>query len=178
MVLYAKHGKFHHCQRMLNLVLWSGNEQVLDVGTGRGLLMIAAAKRLSTGKAIGIDIWSAKDLSGNSPQNTLRNAELEGVSNRVAVETGDATKMSFAGGAFDYVLSNLCLHNIPSRAGRKSACQEIIRVLKPGGHAVISDFKNTGNYERWFREAGATCRRTSINLLTFPPLRIVLAEKR
>jgi predicted nicotinamide N-methyase len=42
------------------------NGQVLDVGTGRGLLLIAAAKKLSgSGRAVGIDIWKASDLSEN-----------------------------------------------------------------------------------------------------------------
>jgi arsenite methyltransferase len=37
-------------------------ENVLDVGTGQGLLMNGAAKHLTTGKSIGIDIWISKDL--------------------------------------------------------------------------------------------------------------------
>ncbi len=177
MVVYAKVWKFRHCERMMNLVSWQGNEQVLDVGTGRGLLMIAAARRLSSGRAVGVDIWSAKDLSGNSPENTLRNAELEGVRDRVEIRTESAEKMSFPDATFDVVLSNLCIHNIPSRAGRKSACQEIIRVLKPGGRALISDYINTRDYVRWFRAAGAVAKRSSFDLLTFPPLRIVEVEK-
>ena len=67
MILHAKWGKFRHRDRMLAMIPWKGDETVLDVGTGRGLLMIGAAKRLSTGQALGIDIWSAKDLSGNCP---------------------------------------------------------------------------------------------------------------
>ena len=43
------------------MIPWRGNETVLDVGTGRGLLMIGAARRLTTGISVGIDIWSAKD---------------------------------------------------------------------------------------------------------------------
>src|SRR6266700_1188047 len=50
---------------------------------------------------------------------------------------GDATAMNFANGSFDVVVSNLCLHNIPTRDGRDRACREIVRVLKPGGKAVI-----------------------------------------
>jgi len=175
MIVYAKRWKFHHRDRMMALVPWRGDEVVLDVGTGRGLLMIAAAQRLSSGRAVGIDIWSAKDLSGNAPQNTLKNAELEGVRARVEIATGDATKMGFPDASFDVVLSNLCIHNIPSRGGRKRACEEIMRVLKPGGRAVISDYIHTRAYAAWFRAAGATTQR-SISL-TFPPLFIVEVRK-
>jgi arsenite methyltransferase len=109
MIVYAKVGKFRHRDRMLKMVDWKGNETVLDVGTGRGLLMIAAAKKLESGKSVGIDIWSKKDLSGNSMDKTLRNAEIEDVRDRVDVQNGDATAMKFADGSFDVVLSNLCM---------------------------------------------------------------------
>jgi arsenite methyltransferase len=175
MIVYAKWWKFRHAERMMVLVPWRGDEKVLDVGTGRGLLLIAAARRLSTGRAVGIDIWSAKDLSGNAPQNTLRNAELEGVRERVEVQTGDATTLTFADGTFDVVLSNLCIHNIPSRAGRKNACKEVVRVLKPGGRAVISDYVHTRAYASWFRAAGAKTKRSFY--LSMPPLSVVEVQK-
>jgi ubiquinone/menaquinone biosynthesis C-methylase UbiE len=175
MIVYAKSWKFRHAQRMMALVPWRGDERVLDVGTGRGLLLIAAAKRLSAGSAVGIDIWSAKDLSGNAPQNTLRNAELEGVRARIDVQTGNATKMNFPDATFDVVLSNLCVHNIPSRAGRRSACEEIIRVLKPEGRAVISDYIHTRAYAAWFRAAGAKTKRSVY--FAFPPLFVVEVQK-
>ena len=178
MLAYAKFGKFRHRDRMLSLVDWRGDESVLDVGTGRGLLMIGAAKKLTSGRSVGIDIWSKEDLSGNSIENTLRNAELEGVRDRVKVANGDATKMDFSDNSFDVVLSNLCLHNIASREARDRACREIVRVLKPGGKAVISDFKNTAEYAKSFRDSGATARRGGMNWLdTFPPLRIVQVTK-
>lgn len=179
MIFYAKVGKFHHRDRMLAMVNWRGDERVLDVGTGRGLLMIGAAKRLTSGHSTGIDIWSKKDLSGNSRERTLRNVELEGVSGRVEVLDGDATALKFPDNSFDVILSNLCIHNIPGRTSRDQACREIVRVLKPGGRALISDFINTGAYVKAFRQAGAVADRGSLDFLfTFPWLRIVTVEKR
>jgi len=178
MIGYVKWGKFRHRDRMLSLIPWTGTEMGLDVGTGRGLLMIGAAKKLTTGKSVGIDIWSAKDLTGNCPENTLRNAELEGVAAKVDVRSEDATKMSFPDATFDVVLSNVCIHNIPSREGRATACREIVRVLKPGGIALISDFIHLGEYTAAFRQAGAKAERAGWYWLdTFPPMGILRVTK-
>jgi len=178
MVIYVKWGKFRHRDRMLSLVDWEGNEAVLDVGTGRGLLLIGAAKKLTTGRAVGIDIWSAKDLSGNRPEGTLRNAALEGVTERVEVRSEDATKMSFPDASFDVVLTNVCIHNIPSRGGRDQACREIARVLKAGGVALVSDFIHLGDYAKAFRQAGARAERAGWFWFdTFPPMGILRVTK-
>ncbi len=178
MLLYAKVGKFRHRDTMLAMHDWRGDEQVLDVGTGRGLLLIGAAKKLTYGHGIGIDIWSSKDLSGNAADNTERNIELEGVAGKLELRSEDARKMSFPDGSFDVVLSNLCLHNIPGSDGRTAACREITRVLKPGGVALISDFQKTSEYARTFRQAGLEVSRSGMFIwTTFPPLRIVKAMK-
>jgi SAM-dependent methyltransferase len=177
-ILYAKRGKFRVRDRMLGSIGWRGDECVLDVGTGRGLLMIGAAKRLTTGKAIGIDIWSARDLSDNNRSNTLRNAALEGVSEKIELRNEDAQAMSFSDSRFDVVLSNLCLHNIPTAQGREKACREIARVLKPGGIALISDFRNTGDYAAAFVRAG--CEREgseAVRIQLIPSLRLLTIRK-
>ncbi len=100
MLLYAKWGKFRHRDKMLNMLRWRGDERVLDVGTGRGLLLIGAARRLTTGTATGIDIWSTKDLSGNSLARTQTNIDVEGVQDKVDLKSDDARKLSFPGCQF------------------------------------------------------------------------------
>jgi arsenite methyltransferase len=177
MVIYAKWGKFRHRDMMLNMLRWRGDERVLDVGTGRGLLLIGAARQLATGTATGIDVWSTKDLSGNSLERTQANVDLEGVQDKVDLKSDDARTLSFPDASFDVILSNLCIHNIPEAEGRAQACREIARVLKPGGIALISDFINTGIYQTIFASCGLKVSRTPFNFLTFPWLRVVKAEK-
>jgi len=92
--------------------------------------MIGAAKHLKTGKAIGIDVWKQSDLKNNTYENTMRNATLEGVHDKVLIKNADAQQMLFPDGEFDVVLSNLCIHNISSKNGRDKACREIARVGK------------------------------------------------
>lgn len=82
-------------EKILKLIHWRGDEQVLAVGCGRGLMLIGAAQRLTRGKAIGIDLWLERDQSSNSANATLENAKLEGVSEHVSVETADIRKLPF-----------------------------------------------------------------------------------
>jgi arsenite methyltransferase len=178
MLLYSKVGKFRHRDRILANVVWTGAESVLDVGAGRGLLLIGAAKRLTTGHATGIDIWNAEDLSNNGPEGLLKNIELEGVSGKTTVRSEDARTMSFPDASFDVVLSNLCLHNIYERPGRARACREIARVLKRGGAAIISDYKHVREYADELRRSGLQVRVGAADWIrTYPPLRILMARK-
>jgi SAM-dependent methyltransferase len=178
MVLYSKSGKLRHRDRMLDKVQWTGTEAVLDVGTGRGLLLIGAAKRITSGHASGIDIWSSKDLSGNGPKALMANIELEGVGDRANALSEDARNLSTPDASFEVVLSNGCLHSIKEAAGRAKACAEIARVLKPGGVAVLSDYKLMREYEAEFKKCGLEVEMCPLDWTgTFPPLRILVARK-
>jgi arsenite methyltransferase len=179
MLRYASSGKFRHRDRMLALVPWRGDEQVLDVGTGRGLLLVGAARRLAAGgRAVGIDIWSRADLSGNAIERTVANLEHEGVAARCELKSESAQAMSFSDASFDVVLSNLCLHNIRAAADRDRACREIARVLRPGGIAIVSDFRHTRAYAAAFRAAGLAATRHGPYLRSvFPPQTVVVAHK-
>ena len=177
-LLYVKVGKFRHRDFILAQHSWRGDEQVLDVGTGRGLLLAGAAKRVPEGHATGIDIWSTVDMGGNSPDATQHNLQLEGLTARCSLVSESAAEMPFEDGSFDVVVSNLCLHNMYDRPTRLRALHEIKRVLKPGGVALISDYKLTGEYAKELTACGLEVTKKRGGLLTtFPPLTLVIARK-
>lgn len=154
MVLYSRLGKQRLRDHLLRQRRWRGDEVVLDVGAGRGLMAIAAAHRAPAGRVTAVDMWSRRDLSGNTPSALARNASIENVAERVAVVTGDARRLDAGTGTVDVVASVFCLHNITPTSERLTACREIARVLQPGGTAVIADFPTVRPYVEAFRDAG------------------------
>ncbi|BDC51243.1 type 11 methyltransferase [Bryobacterales bacterium F-183] len=147
-------GKLALRDTIINKIQWTGEEKVLDVGCGRGLLLIAAAKQLKKGRATGVDIWDPASLSANSQQNTIAMAKAEGVADRVKVETGDARNLTYGDNSFDVVLSSTTLHELPDAENRQLAIEEMVRVTKPGGQIAIFDVMHAGEYAEVLRNAG------------------------
>jgi len=117
-------------------------------------------------------------MAANSALATERNLELEGVRQLCTLVSKGAQEMPFADGSFDLVVSNLCLHNIYDRGTRRRAVEQIARVLRPGGVALISDYKLTREYARQLHELGlSVSKRRGSFLTTFPPLTVVIARK-
>jgi cyclopropane fatty-acyl-phospholipid synthase-like methyltransferase len=154
--LYATlRGKFRAWQKLLDQLALRGDEQLLDLGCGRGAVLLAAARRLSDGRAHGIDLWRSRDQSGNDESVTRKNAEAEGVSDRVELHTGDMTSLPFADESFDVVTSSIAIHNLPKIEARHQALDEALRVLRPGGRLVIADIRTVRSYARHLRAVGA-----------------------
>ena len=159
----TRRGKFAVWNELLDSLAMRGDERVLDVGCGRGMVLNMVAERLVTGRAIGVDIWSSHDQSGNAGAVTLANAEREGVRDRVAICTGDMRQLPFADRSFDLITASLAIHNILDAEGRAQALVEIWRVLKPGGIALIVDFRHLDVYQRYFAsQAGALVERRGL----------------
>jgi SAM-dependent methyltransferase len=151
----TRRGKLVEWERILDRLRLRGDERVLDMGCGRGAVLTAVARRLNTGRITGIDLWSTHDQSGNARDVTVHNATLEGVLDRVDVETGDMRALPFPDASFDLVVSSLAIHNIRSNRERRRAVAEGFRVLKPGGRLVIADIRATAVYADALRELGA-----------------------
>ena len=149
--LFGKFAVWADLWRSLDL---RGDERLLDLGCGRGAVVLLAAKLLPRGRAIGIDLWKTSDQLGNALEVTQRNAELEGVADRVDLRTGDMRALPFDDGSFDVVLSSLAIHNIPDPGGRARAIDEAVRVLRPDGRLLIVDINATREYEARLRHLG------------------------
>ncbi len=123
-------------EELLGAAHLRGNQRILDVGTGRGLLATGFAKALEGSRIVGVDIWDQQTLLGNRIQNALRNARLEGVSDRVRFGTADARRLPFRDGSFDMVVGSWVLHNVGRRW--RHALAEMLRVLSPKGELLLT----------------------------------------
>jgi arsenite methyltransferase len=147
-------GKFVVWAKLLDKLALRGDERILDLGCGRGAVLLLAAQHLTTGRAVGVDLWRSVDQSGNSAEATRRNAVAEGVADRVELHTGDMTALPFEDNSFDVIVSSLAIHNIRGRAGRTKAVDEAVRVLRPGGRLMIADIRATRQHEAHLAKIG------------------------
>ncbi|WP_375485601.1 class I SAM-dependent methyltransferase [uncultured Mycobacterium sp.] len=152
-VRFSRRGKFEVWARLLTDLHLRGDERVLDLGCGRGAVLLAAAKLVPRGSAVGVDIWRA-DQTGNCMQATRANAEAEGVADRIELHTRDMTDLQFPDASFDLIVSSLAIHNLPGNKARLAAIDEAVRVLRPGGHLVIADIGFTRLYANRLRQRG------------------------
>ncbi len=128
--------------RIQDLVLdhltgWDGAGKVLDIGCGNGPLTIRIAKRFPRAEAVGIDYWGKAWEYSKSVCD--RNAEIEGVADRLAFKRASAASLPFDNGAFDVVVSNMVFHEVRNVRDKKELIKEALRVLKNGGYFVFQD---------------------------------------
>jgi arsenite methyltransferase len=150
---------------------------VLDAGCGRGIMLVEAAHRVPEGLAVGVDVWHAVDEALVRPEDPLRNAQLEGVGERVVVTTGDITMLPFPEGMFDAVVCSLVLGRLTDRA-RLVAVRELARVLVPGGRLLVFDAHRSRRLMIALRSVDlANVARSKRVWRVSPPARYVTATK-
>jgi ubiquinone/menaquinone biosynthesis C-methylase UbiE len=169
-------GKFVVWAELLQQLNLRGDERILDLGCGRGAVLLLAARHLTTGRAVGVDLWRRVDQSGNAAAATRRNAVAEGVAERVELHTADMAALPFDDDSFDLVVSSAAVHNISSRAGRAKAIAEAVRVLRPGGRLLIADVRGTRHHQAQLVRMGMSA--VAGRRLGWPcPMRLVTATK-
>ncbi len=110
---------------------------ILDIGTGSGSLIIKVAKKFPDSSLTGIDYWG--ENWEYSKDQCERNADIEGVSDRIHFLKASASKLPFQDGEFDVVVSCLTFHEVKDSRNKTDVIKEALRVLKPGGTFVFMD---------------------------------------
>jgi SAM-dependent methyltransferase len=100
---------------------------VLDIGTGTGVLARSAVRRWPAARVVGLDASAGMlGIAAREAEATLSGEERA----RLEFVPGDAGRLPFPDGAFDLVLASFVLQLV---ADRKRALTEVVRVLRPGG---------------------------------------------
>lgn len=167
----GKVARFQIRDRILGGLELKGDERILDVGCSTGLMSIGAAKKLKSGRVTGLD------LSGEADK-AKENAKLEGVGDRVRVDSIETAKFVYPDNHYDVVVSVLALRYAGDAETREELLQEMLRVLKPGGRILIFDASNVSDYAAELRSLGAqNVELSPITWYGIMPARTVTARK-
>lgn len=106
-------------------------ERVLDLGTGRGAVLFAAADAIGAGgRAVGLD------LSGRMVELTAAEAAARGLQ-QVTVVRGDAERPDFPDGCFDAIVIGLAIFMLPDAAAAVARYRDL---LGDNGRLCFSTF--------------------------------------
>lgn len=178
MLYGSKYGKYKMREKILQRILVRESDTALDVGCGRGLMLNGVARKLKTGKAYGVDLWSGKDQSGNGSDAVLKNAELEGTADKIEVKSGDMRSLPFADETFNVIVSSLAIHNVSGTADREKALLEIARVAKSGCRVAILDLMHVQEYADILSKNGFMVEELSgLQWQMFPPVKVLYARR-
>ncbi len=120
-----------HAEALLKLVDFKAGQHYLDVGCGNGAAPIHIAKKYHLATT-GIDV---------DPDHIRQAEALSQGLNNVRFLTIDGVQLPFEANKFDIVSTNKVMHHIPDW---EAALAEMVRVLKPNGYFIYSDFVYPG----------------------------------
>ena len=166
MIVHGK--KFNKAQliiikKMLSLSDLKGNEKVLDLGTGSGLVGLNFAKYLDKGIVYAVDKWRNNSLdlfirphlmtnimTGCSLKNVKQNLSRMGLKTKCQLIRVDFNHdFPFEDESFDIVVSSHSLYFITNSYKRKRLFNEINRVLKKGGKIILYEPEDAFIFNKW-----------------------------
>jgi SAM-dependent methyltransferase len=148
-------GKFAVWQSICDQLAEPRDGRILDVGCGRGMVVITALCEWPAATAVGIDLWRSRDQTGNDPAATTRNATLNGVADRLELLTQDMAELNVGSDAFDYVFANVAIQNVKDRDARRKTIEGMYAATRPGGEIRIVDIQYVKQYADDLRACGA-----------------------
>ncbi|HEU5440350.1 MAG TPA: methyltransferase domain-containing protein [Ktedonobacterales bacterium] len=116
-------------EELLRAAQLTAGQHVLDVGCGVATTAIAIARRF------GAHV-TAVDIAPLMLERAGTNVQAAKQANRIAVEQGDISALRFADDTFDRVLAEA----VTMFVDRRQAVRELVRVCKPGGLVLATEF--------------------------------------
>jgi ubiquinone/menaquinone biosynthesis C-methylase UbiE len=120
-------GVGRYAEKLLRSMDFEAGGKYLDVGCGNGAAPIHIAQ------TFGLDVTG---IDVDPEQIEAAQARGQGIDN-ARFMTMDSTQLPFSEGEFDIIFTNKVTHHIPNW---QDAMAEMVRVLKPGGYLIYSDF--------------------------------------
>ena len=114
-------------KRIVIQMLLGGRGRLLEVGCGPGIMLPDLL-------AMGFDV-RAIDVSAEMIRRAEQRMTGHPLARRCRLAVGDVERLEFGEGAFDAVLAMGVLEYLPACDG---ALREMVRVLRPGGHLVLT----------------------------------------
>lgn len=131
-------------ERMVDLANLVSTERVLDLGTGTGVVALAAAARPNfLGRIIAVDLSEGMLCAAK------QTAADRDFGSRLFFCRMDAEALALKNSSFDVALSLFALLHFPNPL---SALRELFRVLRPGGRLVLA----VGSGPAWISRSGPT----------------------
>lgn len=118
----------------------AAHEHLLDIGCGTGGPAVRLAERTGA-RVTGINV-SKSQLARCQDRLTTRGHAVQGLTERVDFAYGNAMQLDYADGAFDAAWSIDC---VPHLSDRPAGLAEALRVLRPGGRLLFTEFTLRGS---------------------------------
>jgi SAM-dependent methyltransferase len=116
-------------EELIELAALVPGQQVLDIGCGVGTTAIEMAKRF------GISVTAA-DISADMRDRAVAKVVAAGLSHRVLVQPADISALPYDDGCFDRVVAEA----VTMFVDRDRAISELVRVCRPGGLVLATEF--------------------------------------